>query len=128
MTGSWRCQVDLVTNFLHLRYASVERACHCPCRSSLDLANEHKLSTIAFPALSCGVYGYPLPLAARTSLETCRKHIGNLREVHFVLFSADAVKAYQAAAAELFTTEKKGGSISSWNKLKQAVKNLGSSR
>jgi O-acetyl-ADP-ribose deacetylase (regulator of RNase III) len=66
------------------------------------LANENKLSTIAFPAISCGVYGYPLASAARTSLEACRDHVGNLREVHFVLFSADVFQAYEDAAARLF--------------------------
>jgi len=72
-------------------------------RSSLELANKHKLSTVAFPAISCGVYDYPLPLAAKTSLKACRDHIGNLKEIHFVLFSSDAVQAYEAAAAEVFS-------------------------
>lgn len=44
-----------------------------------------------------------MPLAARTSLETCRDHAGNLSEIHFVLFSADAVQVYEAAAEELFS-------------------------
>ena len=61
------------------------------------------MSTIAFPALSCGVYGYPLNLAARTSLEVCRDHVGNLKEIHFVLFSNDSLQAYKAAADELFS-------------------------
>jgi O-acetyl-ADP-ribose deacetylase len=37
-------------------------------RTSLHLAREHDCETVAFPAISCGVYGYPLPLAAETSL------------------------------------------------------------
>jgi O-acetyl-ADP-ribose deacetylase (regulator of RNase III) len=38
--------------------------------TSLRLAAEHGLKTIAFPAISCGVYGYPLEAAARIALET----------------------------------------------------------
>jgi len=39
-------------------------------RASLDLARRHGCASVAFPAISCGVYGYPLDLAARVSLET----------------------------------------------------------
>lgn len=40
-------------------------ACH---RNALDLAQAHGLRSIAFPAISCGVYGYPVELAARVAL------------------------------------------------------------
>ena len=35
------------------------------CRNSLALANEKQLKSVAFPAISCGVYGYPIPDAAK---------------------------------------------------------------
>ena len=41
-------------------------------RSALDLAARHHVRTIAFPAISCGVYGYPLPQAAAVALGTVR--------------------------------------------------------
>jgi O-acetyl-ADP-ribose deacetylase (regulator of RNase III) len=44
--------------------------CH---RNALRLAREHDLRRIAFPAISCGVYGYPAPLAARVALGTLRE-------------------------------------------------------
>lgn len=44
--------------------------CH---RNALRLAREHGLRRIAFPAISCGVYGYPAPLAARTAIAALRE-------------------------------------------------------
>lgn len=41
-------------------------------RQSLRLAQEYGLASIAFPAISCGVYGYPPPLAARVALRSLR--------------------------------------------------------
>ncbi len=40
---------------------------------SLHLARENGLGSVAFPAISCGAYGYPLPLAAPLALETLRR-------------------------------------------------------
>jgi O-acetyl-ADP-ribose deacetylase (regulator of RNase III) len=71
-------------------------------RASLALAAEHQVRTLAFPAISCGVYGYPLAEAAAIALETCveglRAH-ATLEELRFVLFS-DAVFERFAAAQE----------------------------
>ena len=58
----------------------------CSHRSSLALANEHGLRTIAFPAISCGVYGYPAEEAAEIALTTCAEHAEKLEEIRFVLF------------------------------------------
>jgi O-acetyl-ADP-ribose deacetylase len=70
-------------------------------RSSLALANEHALRSIAFPAISCGVYGYPLEEAAPISIRTCRDHAGALAEIRFVLFGDAAYQAWRAAARSL---------------------------
>jgi O-acetyl-ADP-ribose deacetylase (regulator of RNase III) len=67
-------------------------------RSSLELANENSLRSIAFPAISCGAYGYPLEEAAPLSIETCRTHAAGLAEVHFVLFGAETLGAWSRAA------------------------------
>jgi O-acetyl-ADP-ribose deacetylase (regulator of RNase III) len=70
-------------------------------RSSLASANEHGLRSVAFPAISCGVFGYPLAEAAAVALRECRTHAGALEEIHFVLFGDDAYDAWLAAAEEL---------------------------
>lgn len=67
-------------------------------RSSLELANENGLRSIAFPAISCGVYGYPLQEAAPLSIETCRAHAGGLTEIRFVLFGAETFGVWSTAA------------------------------
>ena len=66
--------------------------------STLALAAEHRLRRVAFPAISCGVYGYPLDEAARIALQTCQHNAGRLKEIVFALFSPDAWQAFQAAA------------------------------
>ena len=52
--------------------AALLESCH---RNALRLAREHDLHRIAFPAISCGVYGYPAPLAARIALGTLREEL-----------------------------------------------------
>jgi O-acetyl-ADP-ribose deacetylase (regulator of RNase III) len=77
-------------------------ACH---ESSLALARVHGLRTVAFPAISTGIYGYPLDEAAPIALgatATClARHPGTLTEVRFVLFDARAHAAFAAALATL---------------------------
>ena len=72
-------------------------------RASLALAAAHGAKRLAFPAISCGVYGYPLDQAARIAVETvrawCGEHPG-LDEVIFVCFGDSACQAYRAALAE----------------------------
>lgn len=58
-------------------------------RNSLQLAVDHHLQSIAFPAISTGVYGYPFDKASQISISTVRKFLENndaLKEIIFVLF------------------------------------------
>lgn len=73
-------------------------------RTSLHLAQEHGLATIAFPAISCGVYGYPVDQAARIALQTVSdslKTAPQVERVYHVCFGADVLTAYQRAANAL---------------------------
>lgn len=67
-------------------------------RSSLAIADKHKLSSIAFPALGTGVGGFPLAQAAEAMLSAVLSHIqaGNtsLRKIVFVLYQEEACKAF----------------------------------
>jgi len=66
-------------------------------RSSLALAVQHALRSIAFPAISCGVYGYPLDEAAAVSAKVVLERDWALDEVRFVLFSDDVFAAWKHA-------------------------------
>jgi O-acetyl-ADP-ribose deacetylase len=67
---------------------------------SLKLAVANGVRSIAFPAISCGIYGYPIPDAARIAVRTVSEFLENdatVQQVLFVCFGQDALKAYQAA-------------------------------
>jgi O-acetyl-ADP-ribose deacetylase (regulator of RNase III) len=69
-------------------------------RSSLELAVAHAVKTIAFPAISCGIYGYPIPDAARIAIDTVQTFLSTNRTIEkvvFACFGADVQKALQAA-------------------------------
>jgi O-acetyl-ADP-ribose deacetylase (regulator of RNase III) len=72
-------------------------------RRSLEIAYEHKLSSVAFPALSTGVYGYPLDAAARIALTTIREFLQTHdapQLVRMVLFDARAYQAHERVLQE----------------------------
>ena len=67
-------------------------------RNSLRLAVENEIKTIAFPAISCGAYGYPIEEAGHIALKTTREFLGatdKLDKVIFVLWGEDVYKAYR---------------------------------
>ncbi|KDO31709.1 hypothetical protein SPRG_03627 [Saprolegnia parasitica CBS 223.65] len=73
---------------------------------SLELGHAYGCKTIAFPAISCGVYGYPLESAAQTALETCLEFAEAAGEnaydaIEFVLFNQATHDAWLAAASKL---------------------------
>jgi O-acetyl-ADP-ribose deacetylase (regulator of RNase III) len=68
-------------------------------RSSLELAVQHRLRTIAFPAISCGVYGYPLAEAAEVAVAVTRERAWPLDEIRFVLRGREALEAFRGALA-----------------------------
>ncbi|MFF7022859.1 O-acetyl-ADP-ribose deacetylase [Streptomyces klenkii] len=70
-------------------------SCH---RESLRVADELGAKTVAFPAISTGVYRWPVEDAARIAVETVRQAETNVEEVRFVLFDE---RAYEAFAAQV---------------------------
>lgn len=70
--------------------------CHT---ESLRVADEIGARTVAFPAISCGVYGYPIEEAAPIALTSVRTADTQVELVRFVLFDAEAMSAFSAAAA-----------------------------
>lgn len=77
-------------------------------RRSLEIAEAGQLATVAFPAISTGVFGYPVRPAARIAVTTCREfgaHATKLREVTFCCFSASDLAVYE----ELLSVLESGG-------------------
>jgi O-acetyl-ADP-ribose deacetylase (regulator of RNase III) len=79
-------------------------SCHREC---IALADEYRLSSLSFPAISTGAYGYPVTDAALIAISST---IGSLavakdvRKIRFVLFDFSTLKAYARAAEELLRT------------------------
>ena len=74
--------------------AALLAACY---RNSLALAAAHDVRRIAFPAISCGVYGYPVPEACAIAVATTRAALAEhveIAEVLFVAFDAPVADAY----------------------------------
>jgi O-acetyl-ADP-ribose deacetylase (regulator of RNase III) len=70
-------------------------SCH---RESLRVADELGARTVAFPAVSTGVYGWPLEDAARIALATVRETRTEVEEIRFVLFDERAYEAFATRA------------------------------
>lgn len=69
-------------------------------RSSLTLASEHRIRSIAFPAVSCGVYGYPLNAAARIAWDEVTEFLADHElpeRVCFVCFDDRTLAAFSRA-------------------------------
>jgi O-acetyl-ADP-ribose deacetylase (regulator of RNase III) len=72
-------------------------------RTALALAAEHRLASIAFPAISTGIYGYPPDRAARIAVATVMSGLegaGTVRQVAFCCFSRDAARHHERAFRE----------------------------
>ncbi|MFK0025738.1 O-acetyl-ADP-ribose deacetylase [Streptomyces sp. NPDC090798] len=65
-------------------------------RESLKVADELGARTVAFPAVSAGIYGWPMDDAARIAVETVRASRTAVEEVTFVLFDKPAYEAFAA--------------------------------
>jgi len=77
------------------------RGCY---RSCLELAVDRELQSVAFPAISTGVFGYPIDLAAEASLDEVRQFLETHRRpslVRFVLWSEGNFGAYARVLEEM---------------------------
>ena len=79
------------------------RACY---RNACRTAHQHGLTSIAFPAISTGVYGYPMRAACRIALEEVKTALASypeLARVVFVPFSVEAEQIYLEMMQEVFS-------------------------
>jgi len=67
-------------------------------KNSLQLAMEHKLKTIAFPAISCGIYGYPIAAACEIALSTSQNFVKqhpSFEKIYFSCFNDEIYETYR---------------------------------
>lgn len=72
--------------------------------NALKLANDNQLTSVAFSAISTGVYGYPIEEATKIAVETVQEHLREMKtveEVIFVVFNEDIKEAYETTFKQL---------------------------
>lgn len=77
-------------------------------RSSLALAQDHGLTSIAFPAISTGIFGFPAERAARIAVDTIRRHGAGL-DVTLVAFDDDSRARLESALSATSSADARGG-------------------
>lgn len=103
-TTAGRLPADWVIHTVGPVYSSTEDRSHqlVSCyRESLRVADELGVESIAFPAVSAGVYGWPMDDAARIAVGTVRSTVTQVSDARFVLFTADAYEAFERAVGRL---------------------------
>jgi O-acetyl-ADP-ribose deacetylase (regulator of RNase III) len=78
-------------------------------RKSLELCTQNKISSIAFPSISTGIYGYPVEEASRIALKTVMDYLKDHPEIKlasFVLFDSKTFEVYKEALNEMATQKK----------------------
>ena len=76
-------------------------------RNSLQLAADNNLTSLAFPAISCGVYGYPIKEACKIAVDTTCSFLKtnpSIAKVIFMLFSPENLNVYEAYILSLIKT------------------------
>ena len=108
ITKAYRLPAKFVIHAVGPRYSDGRRgepellaSCYV---QSLTLAVAHGVRTIAFPAISCGIYGYPIPDAARITVRTVAEFLDSDRSIERVIlscFGAQVLDAYQFALQQV---------------------------
>ncbi|MCL7049378.1 hypothetical protein MKW94_018919 [Papaver nudicaule] len=88
LTPAFRLPVSHVIHTVGPIY-DIENTLRNAYRNCLKLAKENNIEYIAFPAISCCVYGYPYDEAATIAISVVMESDGDFKEVHFVLFEDD---------------------------------------
>ena len=73
-------------------------------QKSLELCTQNNISSIAFPSISTGIYGYPVEEASKVALKTVMEYLkdhSEIKLVRFVLFDSRTLSVYQEALREL---------------------------
>jgi O-acetyl-ADP-ribose deacetylase (regulator of RNase III) len=98
MVARWVIHVVGPVYAQHEDRSSLLASCY---REALRVADELSIGTIAFPAVSAGIYGWPMPSAADIAVGTVRATPTQVEEARFVLFSDEAYDEFSRALSEL---------------------------
>eukprot|EP01018_Ginkgo_biloba_P033746 Gb_03151 [translate_table: standard] len=105
ITGGFKLPVSHIIHTVGPVYYSMEHPEHLlstAYKNCLAVARDNGIKYIAFPAISCGIYGYPFKEAAEVSLNAIGNFADDLKEVHFVLFDQAAWDAWTEEAGKSF--------------------------
>ena len=100
LTGGFALPAKYVIHTVGPRYVMPDapRLLESAFRASLSIASEHDdIRGVAFPAVSCGVFGYPVDEAATIAVRVAREG-WDLHEIRFVLFGDRELEAFEGAA------------------------------
>ncbi len=106
--GTLPCRYVIHAATMAMDFKTDEHKIRSSCRSSLEVAERLKVSSIAFPALGCGVGGFPLPAAAKIMAQVIWRHLreqpsSSLREIVFCLFDDEALAAFEQGVVRYLT-------------------------
>ena len=102
--GKLRAKFVIHAASMHLDGLTTEENLRASTRNSLMRAAEHKLESIAFPAIGTGIAGFPIDRCAQVMLEEVRRHLDSptsLKSVEFVLFDRSAFDIFNSALAAM---------------------------
>ncbi|MDP7114436.1 MAG: macro domain-containing protein, partial [Myxococcota bacterium] len=78
-----------------------DRRLRAAASSALAVAEAHELGSLAFPAISAGIFGFPIERSAEILIDVAVRHLegatGTVREVTFCLWGGDARQVFEAA-------------------------------
>jgi len=107
ITGGGKLKANHVIHAVGPRYSGTAKDAESlsgAYRKSLELCTQHRISSIAFPSISTGIYGYPVEEASRVALKTVRDYLidhPEIKLVRFVLFDSNTYRAYEEALKTL---------------------------
>jgi O-acetyl-ADP-ribose deacetylase (regulator of RNase III) len=107
ITGGGNLKAKYVIHAVGPRYSGSPRDAAllgAAYRKSLELCSEHNVSSISFPSISTGIYGYPVEEASRIALSTVVDYLEkrqDIKVIRFVLFDSRTYQTYAAALEEL---------------------------
>lgn len=86
---------------IYAKFAEPEKVLASAYSQALDLAIKNQCRTVALPAISCGIYGYPAEEAASVALTVCSQHKYQQLELYFYLFDEEMLRVWRNCIATL---------------------------